>query len=63
MVLDVFTAGPLLNIIGRGGIRGGLSFTDIFIFNCGLQYSVIAYGRFIVELIAVVCFLTNTELF
>ena len=61
-ILHVLMADPLLNIIGRGGIRGVLSFTGIFMFNCVLQCCVIAYVRFIVELI-IVCFLINTELF
>jgi hypothetical protein len=60
--LFVLTADPL-NIVGRGGIREGLSFTGIFMFNCGHQYSVIAYGRFIIEWMAVVSFLINTKLF
>jgi hypothetical protein len=37
-------ADPLQRIIRRGGSRGGASFAGVF--NYGLKYSVITYGRF-----------------
>jgi hypothetical protein len=55
------TADPLQSIIRRGGSKGGVSFVGVF--NCGLEYSVITYGRFAVQLIILVCFLVYTELF
>jgi len=40
-----------------------VSLAVMFMSNCGLGRSVIAEGRFIVQVTMVVCFLVNTELF
>jgi len=62
LLLSECTQQIRLNTAWRG-IRGGVSLALMFMSNCGLENSVIAEGRFIVQFVMVLCFIVNTKLF
>ena len=62
LLLSEYTQQIRLNTAWRG-IRGGVSLAVMCMSNCGLETSVIAEGRFIVQFVMVLCFIVNTKLF
>ena len=62
LLLSEYTQQIRLKTAWRG-IRVGVSLELIFMSNCGLEISVIAEARFIVQFVMVLCFIVNTELF